>query len=123
MESKKIQGKLGLHSKIVTVVAGLCALYEVLIASRLLTWFGIFLPAPRHRAISLLFALVLIYCLRSPSGATREAHLTWYDFIFLGFGLIGAGNVAFNYETVLDYSSYGYLDIQGIVRYLKLPVA
>ena len=123
MEIKKIPGKTDAYTRIVTIVAGLCALYEVVIASRLLTWFGIFLPAPQHRAISLLFALFLIYALRSPSGATREAHLTWYDFLLLGFGLIGVGNVAFNYEAVLDYSSYGYLDLQGIILVLLLAIS
>ena len=123
MESENLKRSVDRFSKIFTVVAGLGALYEVVIASRLLTWFGFFLPAPQHRAISLLFALLLIYALRSPSGATREARLTWYDFLLLGFGLIGAGYVAFNYEAVLDYSSYGYLDTKGVILVLLLAIS
>lgn len=110
------------YSKIVTVVAGLTALYELIVASRLLTWFGIFLPAPQHRAISLLFALFLIYALRSPSGATREARLAWYDLVILACGMVGAGFVAFNYSAVLEYSAFGYLDYQGMVLAFLLAV-
>ena len=62
-------------STIITVVAGVLAFYELVIASRVLTWFGIFLPAPQHRAISLVFALILIYSLRSLSKGTRETRL------------------------------------------------
>jgi len=123
VESKGELGTVTTLSRILTLVAGLCALYEVIIASRILTWFGIFLPAPQHRAISLLFALFLIYALRSHSGATREARFTWYDLLLLSCGLVGAGYVAFSYENVLDYSSYGYLDIKGVILVLLLAIS
>lgn len=121
MESK--DEKVTMLSRFVTVIAGLCGLYELIVASRVVTWFGFFLPAPRHRAISLLFALVLIFALRSPSGDSRAPRLTWYDLLFLACGLIGAGYVAFNYETVLDYSSYGFLDVRGVVLTLLLAIS
>lgn len=109
--------------KAVGIIAGVLAFYQIIFASRLLTWFGIFLPEPQHRAISLFFALFLIYSLRSPSGTTREACLSWNDLLFLAPGLIGAGYVAFNYETVLDYSSYGYVDTKGIILTLLLAIS
>jgi TRAP transporter 4TM/12TM fusion protein len=121
MERK--DAKLSMLSRIVTVIAGLCGLYELIVASRVVTWFGFFLPAPRHRAISLLFALILIFALRSPSGDSRAPRLAWYDLLFLACGLIGAGYVAFNYEAVLDYSSYGFLDLRGIIFTLLLSIA
>ncbi len=121
MESRSAYLKI--LGKLVTLIAGLCGLYELIVASRVLTWFGFYLPAPRHRAISLLFALFLIFALRSPSGDTRMPRLTWYDLIFLGCGLIGAGYVAFNYEAILDYSSYGYLDTLGIVLVTFLAIS
>ena len=58
--------------KIISLLGGLLALYELIIASRVLTWFGVFLPAAQHRAISLFFALILIYALNSLSGQTRQ---------------------------------------------------
>lgn len=109
--------------KIISIVAGALALYELVIASRILTWLGIFLPAPQHRAISLVFALILIYALRSFSGGTRKACLTWYDLLFLCCGIAGAGYVAFNYEAIVDYSTYGYLDTFGIIITLMLAVS
>ena len=110
-------------TRVISVIAGLLALYELVIASRILTWFGIFLPAAQHRAISLFFALILIYAMRSFQGKTRQPGLTWYDMIFLVAGLAGAGYVAFNHEAVVDYSTYGYLDTFGIVLTLILAVS
>ncbi len=107
----------------VTVVAALCGLYELVVASRVLTVFGFFLPAPRHRAISLLFALILIFTLRSPSGDVRAPRLAWYDIIFLACGLLGAGFVALNYEAILDYSSFGFLDVLGMMLTLGLALS
>ena len=115
--------KLSMLSQFVTVMAGLCGLYELIVASRVVTWFGFFLPAPRHRAISLFFALVLIFALRSPSGDTRAPRFAWYDLLFLACGLIGTGYVALNYEAVLDYSSYGYLDTKGVILTLLLAIS
>ena len=110
-------------SQLFNVVAGILALYELLYASRLLTWFGIFMPAPQHRAISLLFALALIYALQSPSGDKREARLAWYDLLLLVCGLIGAGFVAVSYESIVDYASYGYLDTKGVIFVILLAVS
>jgi TRAP transporter 4TM/12TM fusion protein len=110
-------------AKLIPVIGGILALYELVIASRVLTWFGVFLPAAQHRAISLFFALILIYALNSLSGKTRQPRLTWYDLLFLACGLVGAGYVAFNYEAVVDYSTYGYLDTFGIVITLVLAVS
>lgn len=116
----------GIHTrvdKVIAMVAGVAAMYQLVVASRLLTWFGIFIPAGQHRAISLLFALSLIYALRSPRSATRTGKLPWFDALILGGGLVGAGFVAFNYGTVLEYSGYGYLDLKGIVFAVLLMAA
>lgn len=109
--------------KIVKVIAGIAALYQLFIASRVLTWFGFFLPAPQHRAISLMFGIVLIYALRSPQGRYRDGRLAWYDFFFVAAGLVGAGFVVFSYDAVLDYSLYGFLDTKGIILVVLLMVS
>lgn len=101
--------------KAVGLIAGLLALYQMIIASRLLTWFGIFISAPQHRAISLFFVLLLVFCYRSPKGEIREAKLSWHDILFLSIGLIGIGYVAFNYAAIIEYGAYGYLDLIGII--------
>jgi len=123
MESQKRQGNLSTYSKMVTVVAGLTALYELIIASRVLTWLSIFYPAAQHRAVSLLFALFLIYSLRSPRGTIREGRMPWYDILLLTCGLIGAGFVAFNYHSVIQYGSFGYLDLKALLLAFLLVVA
>jgi TRAP transporter 4TM/12TM fusion protein len=107
----------------VKIIAGIAALYQLFIASRILTWFGFFLPPPQHRSICLMFALSLIFTLRSPRGVTREGGLSWYDAIILVCGLIGAGFVVFAYPAILDYSLYGYLDTKGIVLVLLLMIS
>ncbi|MBI4632788.1 MAG: TRAP transporter fused permease subunit [Deltaproteobacteria bacterium] len=109
--------------KVVRVVAGLTALYQLFIASRVLTWFGIFLPPAQHRAICLMCGLFLIYSLRTPGGNYREGKLAWYDFFPLLAGLVGVGFVVFNYEAILDYSFYGFLDTKGVVLVLLLMVS
>jgi len=95
--------KVGTFGKIVLVLSGLLALYELLIASRLLTWFGFFLPAVQHRGITLFFVILIIYSLRTAKGKAREGALPWYDLIPVVFGMICAGFVAFNYDAIIDY--------------------
>lgn len=110
-------------TRFLEALAGLTVLYNLLVASRLLTWFGFFLPAAQHRAASLLLALTLIYCLRDRKGRRREGLPGWYDLLFLALGLVGAGYVAFTYDVLLEYSSYGYLDATGMVLASMLVLA
>ena len=108
--------------KLVRIVAGLAALYQLFVASRVLTWFGLFLPPAQHRSICLMFGIFLIFCWRSPAGKYREGRLAWYDLLFVAAGLAGAGFIVFNYDAVLDYSLFGYLDTRGVVLVLLLMV-
>lgn len=122
--SKLLQNLKGKRlPQLINLLAGLLAIYSLVYASRVLTWFGIFIPAAQHRAICLLFGLFLIYALRSPSGATREARLTWYDLLLIACGAVGVGYVAFHYEAVLYYSSYGFLDTFTVILTLLLAVS
>lgn len=106
---------LDAFGKFVTTVAALGALYELLIASRVLTLFGFFVSAVQHRAVSLLFVLFLIFTLRSARGEPRKGRLPWYDLLALACGLVPVAFVLFRNDTFLDYSSVGYLDGKGIV--------
>jgi TRAP transporter 4TM/12TM fusion protein len=110
-------------SQIVTWIAGLTALYELIVASRVLTWLHIFFPAAQHRAISLIFILFLVYALRTPSGEIRTGPIPWYEVLLLLCGLVGTGYVALNYRAVVAYSSFGYLDFKGMVLALLLTIA
>ncbi|MGE5305308.1 MAG: TRAP transporter permease [Alphaproteobacteria bacterium] len=99
------------------------AVYHIVVLSQLLGFLGIFVPLPLHRAISLLFALVLVFLTRSGTSKSRVGMPPWYDLIILGAGLVGSGFVIFFFPTVLDYGSYGYLDTKGIILCLLLAVA
>lgn len=99
-------------SKAIEILAGLLALYQIIIASRLLHVLGIFIPAAEHRAISLFFVLILIYYYQSFS---KKKDINWLNLLFLLSGLIGVGYVAFNYKAIINYGQYGYLDTIGIV--------
>ncbi|MDP2268863.1 MAG: TRAP transporter fused permease subunit [Deltaproteobacteria bacterium] len=110
-------------AKLVRIVAGVTALYQLFVASRVLTWFGFFLPPAQHRSICLMFGIFLIFSLRSPAGRYREGRLAWYDLFLMAAGLAGAGFVVFSYDAVLDYSLYGFLDTKGIILVVLLMVS
>ena len=130
-------GAAGFLPSALKVLAGGAAVYHLLIASRALTWFGIFVPTGQHRAISLLSALVLIYLGRpgtggrddaghaSPEGlaggAMRARRLV--DVAFLALGVLGVGVVVIAQDEILRFSQYGYLDPLGIALALAAAVA
>ncbi|MCL5960470.1 MAG: TRAP transporter fused permease subunit [Chloroflexi bacterium] len=115
---------------LLNVVAGITGIYEVIIASRVLTLFNIYFPAVQHRAISLVLVLTIIYLSFSPGGGrtgegkkSQGGALAWYDVPFWLAGVVGAGFVALFYDIVLDYGSYGYLDTVGVILAALLCVA
>ncbi|MBI4318441.1 MAG: TRAP transporter fused permease subunit [Chloroflexi bacterium] len=111
------------RGQVITVLAGITGLYEVLIASRALTWLGIYFPRVQHRAISLALVFLIIFLAYSARGKERErATLAWYDVLLVIAGLIGAGFMAVFYDLALEYSSYGYLDTLGMALALLLIV-
>lgn len=99
----------------VAIIAGLLATYNLVVASRLPTLFGFFLPAAQHRAINLFIIVFLVYTIFTHKGKARQGRISWLDAIFMLAGLVGTGFAAFNYEAVLDYSLYGYMDTKGII--------
>lgn len=99
----------------VTIIAGLLAVYNLVVASRLPTFFGFFIPAAQHRAINLFMIVFLVYFLFSANGESRQGRTSWLDGMLMLSGLIGAGFAAFNYQALLDYSLYGYMDTKGII--------
>lgn len=108
---------------VLETVAGLLAVFNLLVASQALTLLNFFMPAPQHRAANLLLVLILVFCLHSRHGGEQKRSVPWYDWLIMAVGVVGAGFVVFNYETVINYSSYGYLDTTGIILALMLMVA
>ena len=76
--------------KLLTIIAGVGGIYYLVVASRLLTFFGIFIPPQQHRAISLSLALILIFLLGSTHVASaKKRAVHWYDVVLLVAGLLG----------------------------------
>jgi TRAP transporter 4TM/12TM fusion protein len=106
------------------VLAGLTGLYVIVVVSGLPTLVGLFLPAPVHRALSLVFALLLVYLHASAVPLAVPRRVRWFDLAWLIPGLISAGYVALFYSSrVVTYSAYGYLDLLGTVLALMLALS
>jgi TRAP transporter 4TM/12TM fusion protein len=106
--------------RLLRALAGVAAIYHLAIASRALTWVGIFVPPMQHRAVSLLTALLLVFL---PGLSRRAPRRAWMDGLFLSLGVIGVGYVALAQDAILDYSQYGYLDPPGVALALASVVA
>ena len=111
-----------IYARVVEVLAFLAALYHLVIVSRIPTYFGFFFPTARHRAVSLLFALVIVYLSYSVSGR-RRLGISWFDGLMLLLGLAGLGFVILFYERATDYEAYGFLDLTGIVLAFGLAIS
>jgi len=102
--------------------AFLAALYHLVVVSRIPTFFGFFIPTALHRAISLFFALVLVYMSYSMRGK-RRIGMKWFDALMLLFGVTGLGFIILFYERATDYEAYGYLDFQGMLLAFALAIS
>ncbi|MGH7828138.1 MAG: TRAP transporter permease [Candidatus Binatia bacterium] len=111
-----------IYSRVVEVLAFLAALYHLVIVSRIPTYFGFFFPTPRHRAVSLLFALVIVYLSYSIRGQRRFG-ISWFDALMLVLGVSGLGFVIVFYEQASDYEAYGFLDFKGMVLAFGLAIS
>ena len=111
-----------IYARVVEVLAFLAALYHLVIVSRIPTYFGFFFPSARHRAVSLLFALVIVYLSYSVRGR-RRLGISWFDALMLILGVAGLGFVIVFYERASDYEAYGFLDFMGIVLAFGLAIS
>lgn len=111
-----------IYARVVEGLAFLAALYHLVIVSRIPTYFGFFFPTARHRAVSLFFALVIVYLSYSVRGA-RKLGISWFDALMLVSGIPGLAFVIVFYERASDYEAYGFLDLTGIVLAFALAIA
>jgi len=108
----------------IDVLAGITGVYVILVVSGLPTVIGFFMPAPVHRAVSLVFALLLVYLHAVGGPLSAQRRVRWLDLAFLIPGLVGAGYVALYYSSrIVGYSAYGYLDLLGTVLAILLAVS
>jgi TRAP transporter 4TM/12TM fusion protein len=111
-----------IYRRAVEVLAFLAALYHLVVVSRIPTFFGFFFPTARHRAVSLSFALVIVY-LSYSIGGKRRLGISWFDVLMLVLGMSGLGFVVFFYEQATDYEAYGFLDFKGMVLAYALAIS
>ncbi|WP_102348911.1 TRAP transporter permease [Bacillus sp. Marseille-P3661] len=111
--------------KVLNIIAGITALYEIIVISGLPTMLGFIVPATVHRAISLIFILILVFLRFGQQNDTGNSKIRKaLDVIFLLMGLVGTAYVALFYNSrVIEYSSYGYLDVLGIFLALFLAIS
>ena len=111
-------------------VATAIVLYHVAIVGSLAAMAGFFMPDQMHGAISLACALTIIFFLvpaggsghgvsreEAPSGPRRP---TWFDYLLIACTWISLGYVVFFYQSVVDYSMFGFLDTKGLVLALLI---
>lgn len=109
--------------RFINTIAAVTALYHLIMVSRLLTYFGIFIPLQQHRAVSLSLALIMLFILGSSRPAPeKDVSERWYDMLFLLMGLVGTGFIIFFYDQAMDYENYAFLDTKGIVLALLLGI-
>lgn len=112
-----------LREKWADLLAGVFALYTIATIGGLPALFGWIPAGPQLRATGLLFVLAIVYLTVSSSKKSGKP-FRWHDIIFLVPGLIGAGYVAFFYESkIIPYSMFGYLDTLGILMTLGLALS
>ncbi len=111
-----------IYERVMEALAFSAALYHLVIVSRIPTYFGFFFPTPRHRAVSLLFALVMVYLSTSIRGK-RRLGISWFDSLMLILGVVGLGYVIIFYEQASDYEAYGFLDFKGMVLAFGLAIS
>jgi TRAP transporter 4TM/12TM fusion protein len=111
-------------------IATAIVLYHVVIVGNLAAMAGFFMPDQVHGAVSLACALTIIFFLvpaggsghgvsreEAPSGPRRP---TWFDYLLIACTWISLGYVVFFYQSVVDYSMFGFLDTKGLVLALMI---
>lgn len=102
--------------RLVTCITIIAAFYHIVVVGGVFTFFGVFISPLIHRAISLTFALILLYLLfPARANKTKEGNIAWYDIGLILCGIIPLGfSIGFQ-DQILDYSLYGILDFKGTV--------
>ncbi len=111
--------------RLATWLATLTVIYHLLAVGQVFTLFGFFLPPQIHSAISLTLASMIVFLFVPIRGSERRenARLNWYDIPFILAILAANGYVIFFFESIEDYSLFGFLDSFGIVLALALSIA
>ncbi|KIL37359.1 TRAP transporter [Cohnella kolymensis] len=104
-------------------VTSAVALFHIIAAGGMLTWFGYFMPAQVIRGISLLAGLVLVFFLhRARPGKEIGEKVPWYDYLLMASALTGAGYIIFFNDNVVAYGMFGRLDTTGMILAILLCI-
>jgi TRAP transporter 4TM/12TM fusion protein len=116
------------RNRLLLWISAIFALYEIAVVGSLPTWFGIFIPAQIHEAISLGAALTFSFVGFSGRSEKREteddgraaAKRWWLNLPLIAAALVSTGYIIFFYDRLLDYATYGFLDTPGVILALLL---
>ena len=104
-------------------MAILCGFYHLVVVGGVFSSFGFFISPLTHRAISLTFAIVLLFFLfPAHQKAATRAIIAWFDIVLLISGAVALGFVVIFQEQVTDYGLFGTLDLKGAVFAFALMV-
>jgi len=98
-------------SRFINSIGVACALYHIAVNSGLLIFADVYISGAHHAAVSLFWALTLIYLTK----AQTRGYLPWYDVVLMVAGLSSVGFVVLFHDEVIAYGKYGFLDIKGMV--------
>ncbi|KJS12911.1 MAG: hypothetical protein JL56_10785 [Desulfotomaculum sp. BICA1-6] len=121
MENAESSNNLKLLMRITTLVALCMAAFHIYTGV-----FGVF-ESVFQRSLHVLFALVLVFLMYTPSGAKREdnSKMAWFDYFLIFLVLISVGYVTLNSSTIASRYAYvtpltGYEIFAGVIGVVLL---
>ena len=100
----------------VRAIALFCGFYHLTVVGGVFSQFGLFISPLTHRAISLAFALGLLFLLFPVRKKfINRPGIAWYDMGFILCGAVTLGFVVIFQDQVTDYGLFGTLDLKGTV--------
>jgi len=121
LENAESSNNLKLLMRITTLVALCMAAFHIYTGV-----FGVF-ESVFQRSLHVLFALVLVFLMYTPSGAKREdnSKMAWFDYFLIFLVLISVGYVTLNSSTIASRYAYvtpltGYEIFAGVIGVVLL---
>lgn len=116
---RKLSGPMGW---VVRVLAIALPVYSFLYIMNFLTPLGLFIYSGTHNAIFLAAVLTILYLLVPATRSAPRNRVPWYDFIFIGMGLVGIIYIAIAYEDLLVAGGVGITPAQQILGLFTIIV-
>jgi TRAP transporter 4TM/12TM fusion protein len=114
-EPKKHRRLTGFMGWVARIIAIGLPIYSFLYIMNLFAPFGLFIFSGSHNAIFLAAVLTLCFLLVPATKSAPKKRVPWYDFLFIGMGLLGVVYIAFTYESLLLAGGVRITPIQQVL--------